>query len=212
MADTKISAMTVLTGLAGGDKLAVADASDLTVAKAFTLTELITFLQAANGLPRVVALAATHSISSTTGTEVTGLGPLTLEAGTYVAQYNLLCRANNATTGIRLGVNFGGTATAQAFLLRVAGTGASASTGIIEATTAVDQIMEAYARNAFSTTAPNLGVGLINFEVANQDCLLVLDVSIVVTVAGDLELWHASEVAANTDVRAGSSVVVIRTG
>lgn len=211
MADIKIADMTVLTGLAGGDKLPVADASDLTVAKAFTLDELVTFLQQTSGLPRIKALASDHAISSTTATEVTGLGPMTLEAGTYVFQFNLICQSATATVGLGIGVNFTGTASIQTMTLRFVSTGTSAVTGVADdvANTLSGQIVAGYAATAFSTTAPNmLHTGVAAADTNHQT---IVEGTLIVTAAGDLELWHSSETATSTTVKAGSSLVVIRT-
>jgi hypothetical protein len=41
--------------------------------------------------------------------------------------------------------------------------------------------------------------------------LAVIEGYIIVTAAGDLELWHASEVAAASTVKAGSSLILQRT-
>lgn len=46
MGDTKISALADIVSLADGDKIPVADASDLSVSKSATMTELLAYIQA----------------------------------------------------------------------------------------------------------------------------------------------------------------------
>jgi hypothetical protein len=40
---------------------------------------------------------------------------------------------------------------------------------------------------------------------------MIFDLKMIVTVAGNLELYHASETAAATTVKAGTDVVVMKT-
>lgn len=47
MADTKVSALTAIDALAGGDKVAVADVSDLTASKSATADQLKTYISPA---------------------------------------------------------------------------------------------------------------------------------------------------------------------
>jgi len=74
MGDTKISALADIVSLAAGDKIPVADASDLTASKSATMTELITFLQA--NLPAVSSTAGVGNSPTATQTDTIthGLG------------------------------------------------------------------------------------------------------------------------------------------
>lgn len=168
-------------------------------------------------LARCVALLSDHANSTVTGTEVTGLGPMTLEPGTYTFTFSLLCQSGTATTGLGLGINFTGTATRQAAAMRFVSTAAAtitvttATTGVVDdvANSNTGQSVEGYATRTFSTTSPNMvfaGVATISV-----DCLVIIEGVIVVTATGDLELWHSSETAVATTVKAGSSVVVQNT-
>jgi hypothetical protein len=66
MADTKISALADIVTLAAGDKLAVADASDLTASKSATMTEVNAYIQT---LPlasaQITALGAAAALADT---------------------------------------------------------------------------------------------------------------------------------------------------
>ena len=212
MADTKISALTALTSLAAGDEIPVADASDLSVTKAFTLTTLMAYLQSL-GVPVVKRLGSTHSVTGVTGTAVTDL-TVTLAAGTYVFRYFLINRSATATTGVGLGINFTGTAAVKAFIRYNVSTITTASNGLTEeesgAALVTGGVMNAWASKAYSTTAPTTmaeGVG-----ATGADLLDIVEGVLIVTVSGNLELWHSSQIAATTTtIEVGSSLIVNQT-
>jgi hypothetical protein len=195
--------------LADADKLAVIQSS---VAKDAALTALVTYLQT-KGMPRIARLGSQHSISSGTGTEVTGLS-MTLEAGTYVFRYHLIIRQATATTDApQFGINFTGTSTTKNFILSFA----DAATALTANTYIMDNVgiktagfMDAMAHNALSTTAPNMGT-TVGVAATGADILCFIDGLIIVTVAGDLELWRSSEGANASTTEVGSSLTVIRT-
>jgi hypothetical protein len=208
VADTKISALTAASVALAADEFAVNEAG---TSKKLTLTQIITLLQASYGLPRVKGLAADHAISSTTATEVTGLGPVTLEAGTYVYLFELIVQSATTTVGIGLGVNFTGTAAVRTIYMRYPSTGTTAITGVMDDVGAgTGQTVEHNVQTAFSTTAPNM-VNTAGFATANAPVPVIIEGILVVTASGDLELWHSSETATSTTVKAGSSLVVCRT-
>lgn len=160
---------------------------------------------------RTVALASDHAISSTTGTEVTGL-KMPLEPGTYAFKYTLLVQSATTTVGPMLGVNFDGTATVN-MIMRWA----DATTVITAEVHAMDDVgilgagfISGMAHNAFSTTAPNMGT-TVGVSTTGSNILCFIEGLLVVTAAGELELWHSSETATSTTVKAKSSLVVIRT-
>lgn len=156
-------------------------------------------------------LASDHSITSTTATEVTGL-QISLGVGTHVVTYYLVMSAAATTTGHALGINFTGTAARRVFMRRNVSTITTASNGLTEeesgAALKTGGVMNAWASKAYSTTAPNMvsdGVG-----VQNVDTFEIIEVLIEVTVAGDLELWHATEATGSASVvESGSSVIAI---
>ena len=207
MADTKISALTAATAAAAANELAINEAG---TSKKLTLTQIETYLRT-RGMPRVFALSADHAISATVATEVTGLGPCTLEAGTYVYRFSLIVQTATALVGIGLGVNFTGTSAVRTILLTYPSTGTSANTGIFDDVGAgTGQLMEHNVQTAFTTTAPNM-VNTAGFVTINANVHATIEGILVPTVAGDLELWHSSETATSTTVKTGSSLVVIRT-
>lgn len=156
-------------------------------------------------------LAADQSNSTTTPTEVTGLELVSVQPGTYQFVYHVVYQAAATTTGVRLSVNFTGTQTAfVAFLNFMAIVAADATAGASQA-----QVLSTGAPyRGFSARAPSTAgwSSTISVDVANANMLITIEGTIVVTVAGNLELWHGSEVAAASTVKAGSSVVLTRVG
>jgi hypothetical protein len=257
MADTKISALTDIVTLAAGDKVPVADASDLSVSKSATMTEintyirtlplssaeitglpaasalastdtfpvdqsatageatltqLLTFLQN-NGMPRVLKLGSQYTNSTTTGTEVTGLSFNTLDAGTYFVRWALLYEAAANTSSIKFAVNVTNTVTEFVANAYFPSAGVTAATGTMhDAANATTGQVWAYANTRTEqTTAPNLGpwVGTTN---ANVPHLIIIEALVFMSAGpGDIELWCASEVAAQISLEAGSSGMCIRT-
>lgn len=155
--------------------------------------------------PKTIALASDHAISSTTATEVTGLEFTNVLPGTYIMEYFLIVQSATATVGLMYGINFTGTAAIRKMCLRFPSTGTSAISGVADDVGAASgQIMECHPVTAFSTTAPNMGhnggVGTIN-----ADILVYIEGVMIVTAVGNLEIWHSSETATSTTVKAGSS-------
>jgi len=221
MADTKVSALAALTGVnaALGDLLTVVDVSDTTMAasgtnKSITLAELEEYLERIAGLPRIKRLGTQHSVTGVTGTKVTDLD-MALPVGTHTFKYSVLNRSATATTGVGLGVNFStGTAAVKAFMRYNVSTITTASNGLTEeesgAALVTGGVMNAWASKAYSTTTPTTmaeGVG-----ATGVDLLDIIEGLIIVTVAGTLELWHSSQIAATTTtLEVGSSLVAVQT-
>jgi hypothetical protein len=208
VADTKISALTSVTTPASTDEFAVNQSA---TSKKMTLAQIKTYLQT-QGMPRVTRLNTQHSVSSTTGTEVTDLSQ-TLEAGTYVVKYNLIVRSATATVGPMVGVNFTGTAAVKTFLMYFG----DGSTALTAYTANMDDegvkglgVLSGMNTKTYSTTAPNLGT-TVGVTTINADIGMYIEGTMIVTASGDLELWHSSETATATSVEVGSSLVVIRT-
>lgn len=165
------------------------------------------------GRVRVARLGSQHSISSTTGTKVTGLDTA-LEIGTFVFKYCLILRSATITVSPLLGVNFNGTGTPLMHFRFADDTAALTD----EKHTMSNQGSQAFgfisgmANATKTTTAPNMGSTATNaVKTAATDTLVFIEGLIIVTVAGNLELWHSSETATATSVEVGSSLVVTRT-
>lgn len=208
MADTPISGLTAASAAAVANEFAINEAG---TSKKLTLTQIKTLLQTL-GMPRVSRLNSQHAISSTTGTAVSGLDQA-LEAGTYVFKYTLIVRSETTTVGPMMGINFTGTAAVKTFIARWA----DGSTVLTAYTCDMDDegtkgrgVITGMASKTYTTTAPNLGttVGVVNISV---DIPMIIEGVLIVTAAGNLELWHSSETATQTSVEVGSSLVVIRT-
>lgn len=166
---------------------------------------------AASGGPvSVAATTADVSNSTTTGAKITELDK-TLAAGTYAFQYFVRAQSAATGTGHKFGVNFSGTHSVFVANMAVVGTGTAASTGTADGENTADQIMEGYGARTESSTSPNLGPTL-GVDTANADIFYLISGIIVVTASGDLQLYHASEVAAQSTVMTGTSVIVTKTG
>jgi hypothetical protein len=69
MADTKISALADVVTLAGGDKIAVADASDLTASKSATMDEVVTYVKDKTGVTGILKGSGTAISAATVRTD-----------------------------------------------------------------------------------------------------------------------------------------------
>src|SRR6476661_3548076 len=202
MADTKVSGLTAASALTGTEEMPANQGGS---SVKITPAQVLAFMKT-NGAPRVWALGSDHAISATAATEVTGLGPATLEAGTYIFNFYIIAQSATTSVGIMLGINFTGTAAVRAFKTRAATTGTTAISGVVDDTGATSgQTEESVASNTYSTTAPNMGF-TGGVATANANVLLVVEGVLVVTASGDLELWHGSETATSTTVKAGSAL------
>lgn len=152
-------------------------------------------------------LNANVTNSTTTGAKVTGLDTA-LTTGTYWIQAYILYQSTVTTTGVKFGINNSGTATIAA-TLRWGTTGTTATTNAPTMNVTGTAIMEHASTIVETTTAPNLGPSL-SVNAANSNMLAVIDIYMNVTVAGNLELWHGSETAAATSVRAGTSFFITK--
>lgn len=220
MADTKLSGLAALTGVnaAGGDLLGVVDISDTSMAasgtnKSMTLLELEEYLEI-RALPRVKRLNSTHSISSATGTEVTDL-TMPLDAGTHVVDYYLIVRSATTSVSPLLGINFTGTAAVKSFIMLFAD---ASSSLLAELHTMSNEGSNAFgfisgrATKTYTTTSPNLGsTATLAVAATATDTPVRITGLLIVTVGGNLALWHSSETATATSVEVGSSVVAVRT-
>lgn len=112
MADTRITALTALTGdvVATGDLLPIVDISDTTMAasgttKNITAAELLVYLQN-NGLYRHAFKTADQSNNSaTTLADVTDLVFPVVAQGIYAFEFNLFAVAAATTTGLVIAMN-----------------------------------------------------------------------------------------------------------
>ena len=208
MADTKISALAAVTAAAGANELAVNEAG---TSKKVSVTQLAAYLQTI-GLPRIIHLGSNYTNATTTGTAITGLTFAGLVAGTYHVTWILLVQSVATTTSPKFGVNYTGTITRMSAHARYPSAGVNAATGQIEDINnpTTGAIWAYAAATAATTTAPNLGpwTGVVD---ANTNCQIHIEALLVVSDAGDLELWAGSEVGTSTiTVVTGSCGILTR--
>lgn len=148
--------------------------------------------------------------STTTLAAISGLD-LTLEVGTWQYQYMIRYQSAAATTGVKFAVDHQGTVSMHQYngrYVSLGATAASAAASQAAAATATGNLME-----GFSARADNTTIGpTVSVDTLNADMLFVIEGQLIVTAAGALRLTHASEVAAASTVKAGSSLVAIKVG
>jgi hypothetical protein len=166
---------------------------------------------------RVACCASQHSISATAPTEVTEL-TMALGVGAYTFDYRLLVQTATITVGPQFNINFDGTATKARWWFEYADLSstllAAIGTMAHDTSTSTLGFLMAKAEDDFATTAAgNMGpVATTNsVQTTNTDIMAIIRGIIVVSVVGNLELWHGSETATATSVEVGSSLVVTRT-
>jgi hypothetical protein len=158
----------------------------------------------------IKSLSADQSNSTVTPTNVVGL-EIECGVGNWMFEYYLRVQSALTTTGHRFSVNHDGTVTA--FMAQVEWTSAlgTASDANVDQdiVTAAGGLGPIFAARAKSTA----GWGTtLSVDTANADVMYMIYGLLVCTVAGNLELWHGSEVAAASTVKAGSSVRLTKTG
>jgi len=204
MADTKISALTAASAAAGTNELPINESG---TSKKLTVTQIETYLRT-RGLPRVIALTGDAGANSTTTmAKITGLD-MTLGAGTYTFKYMIRYQSALSTTGVKFAVTHSGTVTtfqANHYFAQELSTAASLAAD--QATTAAAVgLMSAIASRAVNQVAGPTA----SSDTGASDMLWIVEGTMIVTVSGDLQLNHASEVAAASTVKAGSSLMVVQ--
>lgn len=177
-------------------------------AKKATAEQLKTFV----GGRTLYLLASDYTNSTTTGTQITGIGPMTIagSSGSYYLDCELAVQSAATTTGWKFGVNYTGTTTLLAAKMLYASTGTTAATGVGENVVAnnTGSIYEASAASAASTTAPNLGP-TAGVAAINTNVMVALKALVTISATGDLEVWAGSEIASSQiTVKAGSFCAV----
>lgn len=158
---------------------------------------------------RSYTLGADQSNSTTTPTEVTGLTVAT-EIGNFIFQYYLILQSAATTTGHKLSCNYDGSESTFAYWLEwlTAATTASDDVPDQDHTAAPGGVFSGFSARAGGVA----GIGATtDVDTANADVLYVIRGIMVVTAAGNLELWHGSEAAAASTVKAGSSLILVKT-
>lgn len=154
-------------------------------------------------------LAADQSNSTVTPTNVAGL-ETPCGVGTWVFEYFLNIQSGATTTGVRLSVNHDGTVgTFLAWLLWAGGTAAAADAVDQDFLAAGGQLLSGFMARAKSTAGWGTTTAV---DTAAADTLYTIQGLVTVTIAGNLELWHGSEVAAASTVKGGSALRLTKVG
>lgn len=152
----------------------------------------------------VVHLSADVTNSTATAVKITGLDTA-LNLGTYKFEYWIRYQAALTSTGVKFSVNFTGTQTAFMVIARYTTPGTT-SVSDFGTQDVGASIYQAWAKRAPSTAA-NMGP-TNNTDTANADVLHVLEGLMIVTASGNIELYHASDVAADSTVMTGTSLII----
>jgi hypothetical protein len=199
MADLKGSAATLATvPLDGAERLL---ASDGALDRVITLNMLRDWLGIYSK-----RLTADQSNSTVTPTKVTGLD-LTLPVGTYYFNYTIRYQAAATTTGVRFDVNFSGAVTTFLWNQYWMDTSSTASTAVPDQDSipAAGSVVGGFSSRAKGTAGRGT---TLSVDTANSDMLMIIEGLAVVTVTGDMQLYHGSEVAFASTVKAESVLVV----
>lgn len=151
-------------------------------------------------------LASDVSNSTTTPAKITGLDQ-TLQPGVYAFQYFIRYQAAATTTGVRFSVNFSGTVTSFVANTRYVDNSALAATAAADqdAVGAAAQVLGGMS----ARTKSDAGWGTtISVDTQDADMLMIVEGLMTVTVAGDIQLYHGSEVAAASTVKAGTLLIL----
>lgn len=156
----------------------------------------------------VKGLSADLTNATTTAAKVTNLD-LALGVGTWVFEYFLLWRSDTTTTGIKFGCNHTGTVTFFCYDMYGMTADITTNTALMDQDVLLTTgaTMSGWAARAKTTTAPMIASGV---DTINLDQLMFIAGIAVVTVAGNLELYHASEAATTTTVKAQSALRATR--
>ena len=171
---------------------------------------LFAVYSAAHRNPVTKRLAADDTSTSVTLGLVSGLVQH-CEPGTYHFKFVCICQTTDTTVGVSFNANFTGTTTVFQYRWNWTDASSTAGTGAVtQSDSTTGQVYAAYASRIKRTTAV-FGT-TISFDTANADAMIELEGIMIVTVAGDLELYFGSDVATGTQtLRAGSSLILTRT-
>jgi hypothetical protein len=172
-----------------------------------TVQKLVGFdLRQAGNYITTQCLTADASTNSTT-TRAAVMTTKGLPPGKYVFRYWIKYQAAATTTGVKFGINFTGTATFVGTWIYQTTGGAAATGAALQNTTAgTPNLIEGWSERTLNTDmGPSISV-----DTANSDMLAILEGMLIVTAAGDLVLQHASEVAAASTVKAGTTLLLIK--
>jgi hypothetical protein len=148
----------------------------------------------------------TDAVTNSTTTFATVMTTSGLLAGTYIFRYYLRYQSGATATGVKFTVNYTGTTSAFMFTRMYQTTGGAAATGVDDQTTVgtTAQMIEGRSARAKGVD-PGSTSGV---DTANADLFSYIEGLMIATGTGNLELRHASEVAAASTVKAGTSLIL----
>lgn len=204
MADSKISALTAVGTPALTDEIAVNQGG---TSKKLTVQQIADLMQkrisgssGAAGPYKTLQRLSSNAGANSTTTLATVMTTTGLQPGTYTFKYHIVYQSGATTTGVDFALAFAtGTVTKVVMQTVFITTGGAAAAGTAtQATTATPNLAEGKAARALATkVGASIGV-----DTLNANMLVTLEGVLVVSVAGDLQLQHASEVAAASTVQA----------
>jgi len=135
----------------------------------------------------------------------------TLAVGIYQFKYYIRYQSAATTTGIRLSVNFTGTTGFFTAFLRWVDVGSAAATTNV-APTQAGVLAAGHLHSGFSARAKSVaGWGVtLSVDTANADMMIIIEGTFEATASGNIELWHGSEIAAASTLKAGTNLTVIK--
>lgn len=216
MADTKISALTAVVDPASTDEFAInqgGSSKKITLAQiAFYLRTLITGNSGAANADAAPAetlqVLTVNATANSTTTIAAVMTTTALPAGTYRYRYDILAQSAAATTAHKFSVDATGTVTRHVYHLFFPSAGVTAATGV------VDQEVNATTGAVWahqSTRVDNTTLGpMTDVDTINADVHYVVEGILVTSTSGNLVLGHASEVAASSQVMAGTMLQLLR--
>lgn len=151
-------------------------------------------------------LSAAQSFTSTTAAIVTDFSQATT-AGTFKFVYYIRYRSTATGTGVSFAVNYSGTVTSFIWNQRWVSTSSTASVNgaTQNDVAAAGRVIGNFAsRAAFTTARGNTG----SVDTADSDLLMIIEGLMVVTVAGNLELYMGSESTTSVSIREDSVVLI----
>jgi hypothetical protein len=208
------TSQTVTIQITDGTNTAVIDSFPLAAGERATWREGVPLrIIDANGLEKTTPIAvgqytvsrlgATVSNSTTTAAKVTGLD-LACGPGTWVFEYFLRFQSATGTVGPKLSVNHSGTVTTFLQTLTVPTTAATDSSGVFDQVATAPVVLGAMALRAKDATASMIGTAGVDTTAA--DILIQISGLAIVTVGGNMELYHASETATSTSIMLDSAL------
>lgn len=148
-------------------------------------------------------LGADVSNATVTAAKITGLDTV-VGVGTWIFEYFLIFQSSLATTGPKLSVNHTGTVGSFLTLAQFLTSLTTDSLGAIDQDALVPQVMGGMAKRVKDATATMIMTGGV--DTISVDTLIQISGLAVVTASGNMELWHASETANSTTIKANSSL------